>query len=135
MGVGFQIFWMVVGVVGYVGISVWLGVSALDSNERLGKVAWAAAALLWVAGIPAMAVSVLSSQDQKPFDGYIYRKVYEPAHTNVIWTGKTAMPVYVPDRWYMVLKSTTSDESRACDISHEQYDTYELGTLQHCGGY
>lgn len=107
------------------------------STGSYGGEAWAWGISLAVAfALPiAVFIGLCMEADRKPFDGAVYKKVFEPEHTTWVMSGKVMVPIHVPDRWYMILKSPETGESRSCDIPQFEFDQFELGSIQHCGGY
>lgn len=129
---GLEIVGVVLLVIGWVCLICWMMTKTIDASDLEAWV-WGIGATLVFAFPFAIGIPLITVQDAKPFDGYVYKKSYTPAYTSVMSAGKTLVPVYHPPRWNMVLKS--QDDERSCDIPEEMYDQLELGSEQHCGGY
>lgn len=124
---------IVLAVIGVAGLLCWGTMYGFSEYGPLSPMAW-----LCIIGLVLLVSGLIYEYDReeaKPFDGYVYRKQFVPAHTNVVSTGKTTTVIYVPDTWNMVLKSRDNTDERSCNISQQAFTSYELGSVQHCGGY
>lgn len=117
---------------------VFLGIRsmrAFDDRQPLQGWLLALAGVVVFAGSFAAFMTEIDKEEAKPFDGYVYKKEFIPAHTNLILSGKVLVPIYVPDHFNMIVKSVDNTESRSCSVTKEQYEHTELGSETHCGGY
>lgn len=129
------VFLTILGIALWWGGWMYLGAKALDVFDYDRVKSW----LLGIAAFLVLTVPIAGfiTQDikdnAKPFDGYVYKKTFYPAHTSMVLVGKVFVNQYVPARWNIVLKH--DDDARSCDVSESVYNDLELGQDYHCGGY
>jgi hypothetical protein len=121
--------------VGWIVLMAWMVIRATEANDTLKSWVWGLGAVLVFALPPAIVISQSMEENAKPFDGYVYKKTYTPAHNGMILVGKVLVPQHYPPRWNFVLNSPEGNDQRSCDVTETTYSKVEMGEEFHCGGY